>query len=134
MAGANISVPFISIVIRKCYGLGAEAMMGGSTMAPLSVVSWPTGEFGGMGLEGMVKLGYRNELAAIEDSAERKKMFDDMVAAAYQRGKALNAATWFEIDNVIDPVDSRRLITRALNSVPLAPPRTGKKYPFVDTW
>jgi len=134
VAGANVSVPFITIILRKCYGLGAVAMVAGSSMTPLSVVAWPTGEFGGMGLEGSVKLGYRNELAAIEDPAERKKRYDDMVAAAYEHGKALNAATWYEIDNVIDPTDSRRIITRALNSVPPPPPRTGKKHPYIDTW
>jgi acetyl/propionyl-CoA carboxylase alpha subunit/acetyl-CoA carboxylase carboxyltransferase component len=134
VAGANVTVPFITIILRKCYGLGAVAMVAGSSMTPLSVVAWPTGEFGGMGLEGSVKLGYRNELAAIEDPAERKQRYDDMVAAAYERGKALNAATWYEIDNVIDPKDSRRVITRALNSVPPPPPRTTKKHPYIDTW
>lgn len=134
VAGANVSVPFITIILRKCYGLGAVAMVAGSSMTPLSVVAWPTGEFGGMGLEGSVKLGYRNELASIKDPVERKKTYDQMVAAAYDRGKALNAATWYEIDNVIDPRDTRRVITRALNSVPPSPPRTGKKQPYIDTW
>ena len=134
VAGANVTVPFITIILRKCYGLGAVAMVAGSSMTPLSVVAWPTGEFGGMGLEGSVKLGYRNELAAIEDPAERKQRYDNMVAAAYERGKALNAATWYEIDNVIDPKDSRRVVTRALNSVPPPPPRTTKKHPYIDTW
>ena len=77
--GANITVPFFTIILRKGYGLGAQAMAGGSFKAPMFTVSWPTGEFGGMGLEGAVKLGYRNELAAKEDPAERKRLFDEMV-------------------------------------------------------
>ncbi len=134
VAGANVSVPFFTIILRKCYGLGAVAMVGGSSRAPLFVVAWPTGEFGGMGLEGAVKLGFRNELAAVEDPEERKKLFDTMVDAAYERGKALNAASFYEIDEVIDPVNSRRTIARALASVPPPPPRTGKKHVYLDTW
>ena len=86
-------------------------------MAPIFAVSWPTGEFGGMGLEGAVKLGYRNELAAIADPAERKAEFDDG-RAHYERGKALNAATLFEIDEVIDPAETRRWIMGGLKSLP----------------
>ena len=88
--GANVTVPFFTIILRKGYGLGAQAMAGGSFKAPHFTVSWPTGEFGGMGLEGAVKLGYRNDLAALEDPAARKKLFDEMVARMYQHGKALN--------------------------------------------
>ncbi len=134
VTGANISVPFFTIIIRKAYGLGAQAMAGGSFKAPLFVVSWPTGEFGGMGLEGAVKLGYRKELAAIEDPDERKAKYDEMVAGMYERGKAVNVASHFELDDVIDPADSRHWIARALNSVPLTPAREGKKRPNVDTW
>ena len=97
-------------------------------------ISWPTGEFGGMGLEGAVKLGYRNELAAIEDPAERKRTFDEMVDRMYRHGKAVNMASHFEIDEVIDPLESRFWISRALRSTPPPPPRTGKKRPMVDTW
>ncbi|MGH7898968.1 MAG: carboxyl transferase domain-containing protein, partial [Candidatus Binatia bacterium] len=96
--------------------------------------SWPTGEFGGMGLEGAVKLGFRRELAAIADAAERKQAFEQMVARAYHHGKALNSATHFEIDDVIDPADSRRWLTALLRATPPAPPRTAKKRPCVDTW
>ena len=109
-------------------------MQGGSSHAPLLTVSWPTGEFGGMGLEGQVKLGYRKELLAIEDPEERKKEYERMVAAAYEHGKAISMASHFEIDDVIDPAESRNIITRALKSVPEATPRTGKKRPHVDTW
>jgi acetyl/propionyl-CoA carboxylase alpha subunit len=134
LAGANVQVPFLKIILRKAYGLGAIAMSGGADDASVFTVSWPTGEFGPMALEGAAKLGYRNELAAIADPVERKKRFDEMVAGLYQRGKALNVATHFAIDDVIDPADSRRWIVSALRSTPVAPRRTTKKYPFVDCW
>jgi acetyl/propionyl-CoA carboxylase alpha subunit/acetyl-CoA carboxylase carboxyltransferase component len=134
VVGANLTVPFFTIVLRKMYGLGGQAMAGGSTKAPLFTVAWPTGEFGGMGLEGSVKLGYRNELAAVEDPAEREALFEQMVARAYEHGKAVNTASHFEIDDVIDPADSRRWIIRALRSVPAPPARAGKKRPNIDTW
>ena len=111
VTGANLTVPFFTIVLRKMYGLGGQAMAGGSTKAPMFTVAWPTGEFGGMGLEGFVKLGFRNELAAVEDPAERKELFEQMVARAYEHGKAVNTASHFEIDDVIDPADSRAWIT-----------------------
>ena len=134
VTGANIDVPFFTIVTRKAYGLGAQAMAGGSFKAPLFCVSWPTGEFGGMGLEGAVKLGYRKELEAIEDPAERVAKYEEMVAGMYERGKAANAASHFEFDDVIDPADSRHWIIGALRSVPPTPPRTHKKRPNIDTW
>jgi acetyl-CoA carboxylase carboxyltransferase component len=134
VVGANVSVPFFTIVLRKAYGLGAQAMAGGSFKAPHFTVSWPTGEFGGMGLEGAVKLGYRNELAAVDNPAERKTLFDEMVARMYERGKALNSASHFEIDDVIDPVESRRWITAGLRSAPSQGPRIAKKRPCIDTW
>jgi acetyl-CoA carboxylase carboxyltransferase component len=109
-------------------------MAGGSHKAPVFTVSWPSGEFGGMGLEGAVKLGFRRELAAIPDAAERKRMFDQMVERAYERGKALNTATHFEIDDVIDPADSRQWLLSALRASPSAEPRTHKKRPCIDTW
>jgi acetyl-CoA carboxylase carboxyltransferase component len=126
-------VPFFTIVLRKGYGLGAQAMAGGSFKAPLFTVAWPTGEFGGMGLEGAVKLGYRKELAAVEDPVARKALFDEMVARMYEHGKAVSFATYFEIDDVIDPADSRVWITTALRAAP-ARRRRRKKRPFVDTW
>jgi acetyl-CoA carboxylase carboxyltransferase component len=133
VTGANVSVPMISIVLRKSYGLGAQAMMGGSTKAPLACVAWPTGEFGGMGLEGAVRLGYRNELEAITDLDERDAAFQTMVDRMYEHGKAINAASHFEIDDVIDPAESRRWISSIVGSVPSAP-RQGKKRPNIDTW
>ncbi len=134
VTSANIDVPLMTIVTRKGYGLGAQAMAGGSFKAPLFCVTWPTGEFGGMGLEGAVKLGYRKELQAIEDPAERAATYEKMVADMYKRGKAVNMASHFELDDVIDPADSRKWIASALGSVPPKPLREGKKRPNVDTW
>ena len=134
VTGASLTVPFFTIVLRKGYGLGAQAMAGGSFKAPVFTVAWPTSEFGGMGLEGAVKLGYRNELAAIDDPQERKALFDEMVARMYEHGKGVNTASHFEIDDVIDPADSRAWISGALRSVPPPLPRSGKKRPNIDTW
>jgi len=131
VTGAGISVPFATIVLRKGYGLGAQAMAGGSFKAPTFTVAWPTGEFGGMGLEGAVKLGFRNELAAVEDPGERNRLFQDMVARMYQVGKAVNVAAHFEIDEVIDPADSRKWIRNMLTERPKTD-RPGRKR--IDTW
>ena len=134
VTGASVTVPCFTIILRKGYGLGAQAMAAGSFKAPFFTVAWPTGEFGGMGLEGAVKLGFRNELAAIEDPGQRRKQFEEMVERMYTHGKAVNTASHFEIDDVIDPIDSRRWITAALRSLPPSPPRTEKKRPNIDTW
>jgi len=134
VTGANLTVPFGTIVLRKAYGLGAQAMAGGSFHAPVFALSWPTGEFGGMGLEGAVKLGFRKELEAVRDPAERRALFEKMVAAAYARGKALSTATYFEVDEVIDPADSRRWIATALLEAKPRPPHSHKKRPNIDTW
>jgi len=134
VTGANITIPLVSVVLRKSYGLGAQAMMGGSTKAPAACVAWPTGEFGGMGLEGFVRLGYRRELDAIADPDERERSFQARVAEMYERGKALNAASHFEIDDVIDPAETRRWISAILNSAPPPAARAGKKRPNIDTW
>ncbi|HYN31206.1 MAG TPA: carboxyl transferase domain-containing protein [Ilumatobacteraceae bacterium] len=139
VTGANLSVPMVSVVTRKSYGLGAQAMMGGSTKAPLACLAWPTGEFGGMGLEGAVRLGYRKELEAVTDDAERDVLFREMVDRLYEHGKAVSVATHFEIDDVIDPADTRRWIATLFDASPethraaidpLAPPRR----PNIDTW
>jgi acetyl-CoA carboxylase carboxyltransferase component len=134
IVGANINVPLFAIVLRKGYGLGAQAMTGGSFHAPLFTVAWPTAEFGAMGLEGAVRLGYRKELAAVADPVEREALYQKMVAQAYQEGKGLNAASYFELDDVIDPFESRRWLVRGLKSLPAAEKRINKKRPFVDTW
>ena len=134
VTGSSITVPLFTIVLRKGYGLGAQAMAGGGFKASIFTITWPTGEFGGMGLEGAVKLGYRKELAAIEDPDERAEAFEKRVAAMYQHGKAVNYATAFEIDDVIDPVQSRQWILAGLKSTPKPVPREGKKRPCIDTW
>jgi acetyl-CoA carboxylase carboxyltransferase component len=133
VTGANLTVPFATIVLRKGYGLGAQGMAGGSFRAPLWCVSWPTGEFGGMNLEGAVRLGRARELAAISDPDEREREFRAMVQRQYEEGRALNIAMHFEIDDVIDPAESRTWI-RTLVTAPTPPPRQGKKRPYIDTW
>jgi acetyl-CoA carboxylase carboxyltransferase component len=133
LAGAALTVPFMTVVLRKGYGLGAQAMAGGSFRAPLMTVAWPTGEFGGMGLEGAVKLAYRKELEAIADVEARAAQFDAMVADAYARGTALNTATYFEIDDVIDPAATRDLAAAViLNTGDLS--REAPKRGYVDAW
>ncbi|MXP22098.1 DUF2118 domain-containing protein [Gordonia sp. HNM0687] len=113
-AGATLRSPLVLVVVRKAYGLGAMAMAGGDLHARLITLSWPTGEFGGMGLEGAVRLGYRDQLAAIADPAERQRRYADLVAMHYERGKALNVASVCEIDAVIDPTETRAAVCRAL--------------------
>jgi acetyl/propionyl-CoA carboxylase alpha subunit len=134
LVGANLSIPFFTVVLRKAYGLGAIAMAGGSYKVPYFSVAWPTGEFYGMGIEGSVKLGFRDQLAAIEDPAERKQRFDEMVARAYDRAKAINNATHFGTDDTIDPAETRWWLTSLLRSIRPAPPRAGKKRPVIDAW
>lgn len=133
VTGVNVEVPLVSVVLRKAYGLGAQAMMGGSTKAPLACVAWPTGEFGGMGLEGAVRLGYRAELAGIADPADREKAFQSMVDRMYEHGKAVSVASHFEIDDVIDPAATRQWISAIVSSW-AKPHRLGKKRPNIDTW
>jgi acetyl/propionyl-CoA carboxylase alpha subunit/acetyl-CoA carboxylase carboxyltransferase component len=130
---ASLRVPFFAIVLRKGYGLGAQAMAGGSFHAGSFTVSWPTGEFGAMGIEGAVRLGYRKELDAVSDAGERKALFDRMVADAYANGKALNMASFLEIDDVIDPAESRRWIRSGMR---FRPERgsTAHDVRTVDTW
>lgn len=114
VAGAKFTPPLMTVVLRRAYGLGAMAMMGGSTRKPQFTLSWPTGEFGAMGLEGAVELGYRKELEAISDPKEREQYYNKMVDEAYERGKALSMATMYEIDDVIEPKDTRSWIARSL--------------------
>jgi acetyl/propionyl-CoA carboxylase alpha subunit len=134
VAGANITVPYFNVVLRKAYGLGAIAMAAGSFDETFFSISWPTGEFAGMGLEGSVKLGRRAELQAITDIPARKARYDALVADAYAWAKALNAGTVFEVDDVVDPADTRKWLVMGLNSIPPRPHRDGKKRAWVDTW
>jgi acetyl-CoA carboxylase carboxyltransferase component len=135
LGGGNVSVPTGTIVLRKGYGLGAQAMAGGGFKAPMFTVAWPTSEFGAMGLEGAVRLGMRRELDAIEDEQERERVFEQLVAAAYERGEGVNMAAYGEIDDVIDPADSRRWIATLFDEHSGEWwRRAGKKRPNVDAW
>ena len=134
VAAASLTVPFFTVVLRKGYGLGAQAMAAGSFHSPLFTIAWPSGEFGAMGLEGAVRLGFAKELAAQTDAVAQKALFDKLVAKAYEQGKGLNMASYLEIDAVIDPAETRAWLLRGLNATPPAAPRQGKKRPFVDTW
>ncbi len=114
LAGAGLNVPMVAIILRKGYGLGAMAMTGGSFANPVYTAAWPTGEFGGMGLEGAVRLGYKKELEAQTDPAEREALFEQLLAQMYEAGKATETAAHLEIDAVIDPADSRAVLVSAL--------------------
>jgi len=131
IAGAKLRTPLLTVVTRKGYGLGAQAMAGGSFHAPLFIAAWPTGEFGGMGLEGAVRLGYRKELEAETDPAKQKALYDQLVARLYAAGKATSMAAALEIDAVIDPADTRRWILGGLDAA------AGVTRPWevrVDSW
>jgi len=129
LVGSNLTVPVLNVVLRKRTGLGAAAMMPPS----IFTVSWPTGEFARMNVEGSIKLGQRARLAAIEDPEERKRLFDELVAKDYEAWNAMNQAQAFAVDELIDPAETRGWIAGVLESVQ-TPPRTGKKRPYIDAW
>ena len=134
VTGANLTVPFVTVVLRKAYGLGAQAMAGGSFTAPVVTVAWPTGEFGAMGLEGAVRLGFRRELDAIADPAEREPSCERAGRAGVR--STARRSTWrpyFELDDVIDPADTRRWILAAIRGW-VRTERPAKRRPFIDTW
>lgn len=131
IAAAHLRVPFFSVVLRKAYGLGAMAMTAGGFHAPAFNVAWPTGEFGAMGLEGAVKLGYRKELEALPEGPQREALYETLVAQQYNNGSALNMATTLEIDAVIDPAQTRDWLVRGLQSA-LIQPADGAL--AIDTW
>ncbi|MCU1688611.1 MAG: carbamoyl-phosphate synthase large subunit [Jatrophihabitantaceae bacterium] len=132
LTGANLTIPTFMVVVRKAIGLGAMAMGGGSLKAPMFAVGWPTSEIAGMGLEGQVKLGYRIELAAIADPAERAARYNQLVAKAYESSKGIHHAEGFGLDDVIDPADTRQWIAQGLRSVE---GRVRAEYPRrVDVW
>ncbi len=116
VAGANAAVPVMAVVTRRGYGLGAMAMAAGGFKETAFTVAWPSATIGPMGLEGAVRLGYRRELDAIDDVTEREQRYEELVAGAYDDGKAINAATWFDVDEVIDPADTRRWIATFLRA------------------
>jgi acetyl-CoA carboxylase carboxyltransferase component len=133
VVGANLDVPLCTVVLRKGYGLGAMAMSAGGLKASTVTVAWPTGEFGGMNLEGAVRLAYRKELGEIEEGEAREARYAELVAEMYERGKALSTAAVFEVDDVIDPADTRAVIAQTLEaagSVPSSRPRRT----WIDPW
>jgi len=130
VTAAALQVPIMTVVLRKAYGLGAMAMAGGSLHASFFTIAWPTAEFGAMGLEGAVKLGFKKEMEAVSDPAERQALYNKLVNAAYRKGKAVNAAHALEFDEVIDPLHTREYIVSALESIPK---NTGSGR-FIDTW
>ena len=131
IAAAHLRVPFFSVVLRKGYGLGAMAMCAGGFHAPAFTVAWPTGEFGAMGLEGAVRLGYRKELEAAAEGPAREALYRQLVAQQYEAGQALNMAATLEIDAVIDPADTRAWLARGLASARVAP---DAQPPAIDSW
>jgi len=131
MVASHLRVPFFAVVLRKGYGLGAQAMTAGGFDAPVFTVAWPTGEFGAMGLEGAVRLGYRKELAAVPEGAERDALFKKLVAQQYANGEAIHMAQTLEIDAVIDPAETRTWLVRGLASAVRA---EQPALPYVDTW
>lgn len=131
VAAANLRVPFFCVVMRKGYGLGAQAMSGGHFHAPVFTVAWPTGELGAMNLEGAVKLSMKKELDAIEDPQTRQATLDQMVAFAQERGRAVEVAALGELDAVIDPADTRRWLLRGVRSTPPSHPAPKR---WIDTW
>lgn len=133
VTAASLTVPFFTVVLRKGYGLGAQAMAAGSFHSPLFTAAWPSAEFGAMGLEGAVRLGFAKELAAQPTPEQQQRLFDKLVAKAYQQGKAMNMASFLEIDAVIDPMDSRQWLLRGLNASGFQTGRHGGR-PFVDTF
>ena len=133
VVGSHVTVPYFTVVLRRGYGLGVMAMARGGFHESFFTASWPSGEFGGMGLEGAVRAGFRRELAAIEDPQKREELYEFLVAQLYERGKAINMAAHLEIDAVIDPAQTRQWIMRGLNSAPARDPgQTG--HTFVDPW
>ena len=131
VAAAHLRVPLLSVVLRKGYGLGAMAMTGGGFHETLSTVAWPTGEFGGMGLEGAVRLGYRKELEAVPEGPEREALFEQLLAQQYENGSAINMAATLEIDAVIDPANTRQWLIAGLDSGVIA---TEAGVRAIDTW
>ena len=133
VVGSHLTVPFFTVFLRRGYGLGAQAMAKGGFHEPFFAVAWPTAEFGGMGLEGAVRAGFRKELEAVNDSREREALYEKLVTLAYERGKAINMASYLEIDAVIDPADTRTWIAEGMKAA--ASEHTERAgHDFVDTW
>ena len=133
LAGAALTVPMFTIVLRKAYGLGAMAMAGGSFHESFFSVSWPTGEFGAMGLEGAVKLGYKKEIESRDTPEQQAALYERLVKSAYEKGKALNAASTLEFDEVIDPIDTRKWILTGLDTIDPSSYLQGSGR-YIDSW
>jgi acetyl-CoA carboxylase carboxyltransferase component len=134
VAGASLRVPLVAVVLRRGYGLGAQAMVGGSLHEPLLTVAWPSAHLGPMGLEGAVRLSLRKELEAIADDEEREQRVQEVTAGAQENAKAINAAQLFEIDDVIDPAETRSLVASTLAAAAARRGRPARRHRFVDTW
>ncbi len=131
--GSHLTVPYFTVVLRRGYGLGVMAMAKGGFHESFFTAAWPTGEFGAMGLEGAIKAGFKKELAAIADPQEREKLYEQLLGQLRERGKAINIASYLEIDSVIDPADTRKWIMQGIKSVPArCPQETG--HSFIDPW
>jgi len=131
IAAAHLRVPYFSVVLRKGYGLGAMAMTAGGFHSPLMTVVWPSGEFGAMGLEGAVRLGYRKELEALPEGPQREALFEQLVAKQYDNGSAIHMAATLEIDAVIDPAQTRAWLVRGLQMQGELPQASGLA---IDAW
>jgi acetyl-CoA carboxylase carboxyltransferase component len=132
VTAGSLQVPLFCVVVRKGYGLGAMAMAGGHMHAPFFSIAWPTGEFGAMGLEGAVQLAFKKQLNAIADPAEREKLLRKMAEGLRQEGRATNIASHLEIDDVVDPAETRSWLSRGLQALPA---RSGARARgFIDTW
>ncbi|ESP62601.1 Biotin carboxylase [Smithella sp. ME-1] len=130
---SHLTVPYFTVVLRRGYGLGVMAMAKGGFHESFFTASWPTGEFGAMGIEGAIKAGFKKELSAVEDPNERKKLYEQLVDELYKRGKAINMASYLEIDSVIDPADTRKWIMQGIKSVPVQQ-SSGEGHNFIDPW
>ena len=133
VVGASLSIPILTVVLRKAYGLGSMAMAGGSLHSSFFTVAWPTGEFGAMGLEGAVTLGFKKELVNANNEEEKSALYNKLLDKMYEKGKAISAASFLEFDEVIDPKDTRKWITTALQSIPQDSYRN-KRNRYIDSW
>lgn len=131
--GSHLTVPYFTVVLRRGYGLGAMAMARGGFHESFFTAAWPTGEFGAMGIEGAIKSGFKKELAAVTDEQEREKLYQQLVGELYKRGKAINIASYLEIDAVIDPADTRKWIMQGIKSVPSESSKERCRS-FIDPW
>lgn len=134
VVGANLTVPIFAVLVRKAYGLGRQSMLGGSMRAPQFTVAWPGAEYGSMGLEGQVKAGRKRELEAIDDPQERERRFQELVDGLFDKARAINAATAFSVDEVLDPADTRQWLTAGISSLDPATLAKQERRPHVDTW